>query len=223
MPTSKTIDFKLLETILYEPGKGFYLLDRHFNRLLASAQFFEINAPSSNKIEKEMQERVKQHGDIPQKVRVLVDKTGGLIVEAYPLIANARTDPTIVLDTQPVSSEDIFLRHKTTHRPYYERARARADVPATYQDVVLYNERGEITETSICNIAVEMEDGTWITPSVECGCLAGTMRSELLEKGEIQCGIVTVVELAKASKEGRGIKIFNSVSGIMNVQLDLKS
>ena len=34
-------------------------------------------------------------------------------------------------------------------------------------DVLLHNERGEITESSIANVAVQQPDGTWHTPPLE--------------------------------------------------------
>ena len=47
---------------------------------------------------------------------------------------------------------DPFLRHKTTHRDIYERALKTA---GEADDVILWNRRGEITESTIANVVVE--------------------------------------------------------------------
>ena len=69
---------------------------------------------------------------------------------------------------------DPFLANKTTHRVVYDTARrARPDV----DDVILSNERGEITEATIANIVVEI-DGVRVTPPLACGS-AGRRRFAL--------------------------------------------
>ena len=51
--------------------------------------------------------------------------------------------------------------------------------------------------------------GRRITPPIECGLLAGTMRAELLDAGEIAAGRMTVEDLRSAT----GVWLINSVSG----------
>ena len=41
-----------------------------------------------------------------------------------------------------------------------------------YDDVLLFNEKGEVTESTIANMAVEIE-GKLCTPPVQCGLLPG--------------------------------------------------
>jgi para-aminobenzoate synthetase/4-amino-4-deoxychorismate lyase len=61
----------------------------------------------------------------------------------------------------------------------YESRRAeRLDV----FDVLLRNERGEVTEFTRGNIVIERDDARWTTP-VRCGLLAGTFRQQLLNDG----------------------------------------
>ena len=91
-----------------------------------------------------------------------------------------RSGPVRVkLAASPVSRDDVFLYHKTTNRAIYDRARL-----AGADDVLLWNEDGEMTESTIANLVVEL-DGVRVTPPVECGLLAGTLRGELLDRGEI--------------------------------------
>ena len=76
------------------------------------------------------------------------------------------------LALHPVDAGDVFLYHKTTHRKVYDAARAGRTAG---DDVLLYNERGEITETCRANVALRM-GGELCTPPVACGLLAGTLR-----------------------------------------------
>src|SRR2546428_2215626 len=96
----------------------------------------------------------------------------------------------------PVSPGDVFLYHKTTHRAVYEEARAsRPDADA----VLLWNDAGEITEGTEANVVLEI-DGRRVTPPVECGLLAGTMRAELLARGDISEQRVTTGQVRQASR-----------------------
>jgi para-aminobenzoate synthetase/4-amino-4-deoxychorismate lyase len=97
------------------------------------------------------------------------------------------------------------LFHKTTNRQVYELARG---AQPTCDDVILWNERGEVTETTVANLVVELGDTRW-TPPVECGLLAGTYRAELLARGAIEERVMTVAELRSATR----CWLINSVHG----------
>jgi hypothetical protein len=64
----------------------------------------------------------------------------------------------------------------------------------------MYSDKGFVTESSISNFAVQLDDksGDWITPSEGCGLLKGVMRSELLDQGAIREGAITVDDLRRA-------------------------
>ncbi|MGC9986494.1 MAG: aminotransferase class IV [Polyangia bacterium] len=105
----------------------------------------------------------------------------------------------------------MFLFHKTTNRSPYERAWS--DRTAS-DDVVLWNERSEITETTSCNIVAEI-GGRMITPARSCGLLAGTFRRMLLDRKEIAEGVITRERLAEA----RRLWVINSVRGMRPAML----
>ena len=65
--------------------------------------------------------------------------------------------------------------------------------------MLLWNERGEITESTIANVVAEL-DGVGVTPPVECGLLPGVFRAALLEAGELQERVITKADLALASR-----------------------
>jgi para-aminobenzoate synthetase/4-amino-4-deoxychorismate lyase len=93
----------------------------------------------------------------------------------------------------------------------YDQARARHP---DADDVILWNEAGEVTETTIGNLAV-LIDGTWCTPPVSAGCLPGTYRAQLLDEGKLVERAVTVGDLPGAEELAR----INSVRGWEAVHL----
>ena len=75
-------------------------------------------------------------------------------------------------------------------------------------DVVLVNERGEVVETTIANLAVRME-GEWLTPPLDAGCLPGVYREELIDQGALREQALTVGDLVEADE----VAVVNSVQG----------
>ena len=82
------------------------------------------------------------------------------------------------ISTVPVDSSDRFLFHKTTSRQIYLRA---MESCRGCDDVILSNERGEITESTIGNLVIEI-DGRLLTPRLECGLLPGVFRERVALK-----------------------------------------
>ena len=108
------------------------------------------------------------------------------------------------LAAEPVDSRDRFLFHKTTNRNVYEKARqARPEL----DEVILWNERGELTEGTIFNLVLELAEGQFFTPPVVCGLLDGTFRQELLAQGKLEERVLTKEDLANA----KSVWLVNSV------------
>jgi para-aminobenzoate synthetase/4-amino-4-deoxychorismate lyase len=204
-------EFALLETILYESGRGYFLLDRHMARLADSAKYFGI--PFYEHIIKEILWNAladMQRGDF--KVRLLLESDGRITLELDKLPKEQKQSFfKVALAKEPVNSEEVFLFHKTTHREVYaSRAASRPDC----DDVLLVNEKGELTESTIANLVVRL-DGKDYTPPVSCGLLAGTFRDELLAQGKITERILYPADLQKAE----AIFLINSVRRWMPIKL----
>ncbi|HEX6829822.1 MAG TPA: aminotransferase class IV, partial [Burkholderiales bacterium] len=103
----------------------------------------------------------------------------------------------------PVDSRSVFLYHKTTRRELYEQARA---AWPGCDDVLLWNERGEVTESTIANLVLRL-DGELVTPPLSSGLLPGVMRGWLLARGVIRERPVRRADLARC----RRIYLVNSV------------
>jgi para-aminobenzoate synthetase/4-amino-4-deoxychorismate lyase len=66
-------------------------------------------------------------------------------------------------------------------------------------EVVLWNERGEVTECCTANLVVCIS-GKLVTPPVNCGLLAGTYRDFLLKRGILTEQILTPDDLLNTSR-----------------------
>ncbi len=200
--TERRPSFRLLETMLWEPDGGYFLLAAHLARLADTAVYFGVPIDRSA-IEARLSELASSLNEA-SKIRLLVELDGAFTVAAAPLVQGAAPRPARVgLAKTPVDSSAIWLYHKTTRRELYEAARAsRPDC----DEVILWNERGELTEAITANVVLDV-DGEWVTPPVTSGLLAGTFRNWLLAAGQIRERILTPADLRAA----RRIALINSV------------
>ena len=186
---TEAVAFQLFESILLENGK-YFLLQRHLERLSRSAAFFGFEF----RVE-EVKAALDNVAVNNAKVRLVLSKHGEIEVDVARIEINDKSR-RVALATQPVDSSDRFLFHKTTRRDFYNaQLSARPDC----DDIIFWNEKGEITESTIANVVVEI-DGELFTPPIECGLLAGTFREQLLAEGKIKERVVTVHEFRNATR-----------------------
>lgn len=207
--TRRAPEFDLLETLLWNGAYAF--LNGHLARLAASADYFGFAFDRPKiiaSLEAAAQAFEPENGAM--KVRLLLARTGGFRIEAsiLPPVHTGR----VGFAAEPVCPGDVFLYHKTTHREAYETAkRSRPGC----DDVLLWNTRGEVTESAIANIAVDI-GGALYTPPVACGLLAGVFRAELLASGKIRERVLTKQDV----REARAVYLLNSVRGWREVTLE---
>ncbi len=199
----RSADLQLIETMRWDPESGFYELARHLSRLSDSAWYFDV--PLDPAEVRAGLDRATRGAEQAMKVRLLVDRIGWITVETEPLPAPSERPLVLAIDTDRIGSHDPLLFHKTTSRSVYEQAARR--VPEA-DDVVLVNEAGRVTETTIGNLAV-LIDGMWVTPPVRDGLLAGVRRAAMLATGDLIERSVTVDELRAAPQLAR----LNAVRG----------
>ena len=203
--TAEAPPFELVETMRLEDGV-LRRRDRHLARLAASARYFDVPLHVAP-LEHALDLLARSSNGRRLRVRVLVPPDGRARLESTPLDdtdALPAAEPLpFALAAIPVSSADRFLFHKTTHRTTHDRRR-RAHPDAF--DVLLWNERGELTEFTIGNLVVQLDGGLW-TPPRDCGLLAGAFRAELLEQGALRERVLRAEDLARA----QAIWLVNSV------------
>ena len=187
------MDFSLLETMRLDAGTV-VRLERHLTRLAGSARRFGHQLDET-RVRSTVAETVHEHPHGQWRVRLLVARDGTPTVECTPY-THAPRAWRVTFASAPVDSRDPFLANKTTHRDVYDSARrAHPDV----DDVILSNERGEITEATIANVVVEI-NGVRYTPPLSSGLLCGAFRAELLAAGEIQERVLTRADVIGASR-----------------------
>ncbi len=211
--TAKQFDFSLLETMLWTPDDWYFLLTYHLRRLCDSATYFDIPI-DIDQIQEKLTAIAVSLPSKPHRVRLLVSRNG--IISCQAMSLNGETEPKkvrLLLAPTPIDSTNPFLYHKTTNRQVYDAMR---DSCPGCDDVLLWNERNEITETCTANVIVQL-DGELLTPQVQCGLLPGTFRAWLLDQRKIKEKVVTV-EMLKLSER---IYLVNSVRKWREGLLDL--
>ena len=229
--TQEVPELQLLESLLWTAEGGYRFVADHLERLCQSARYFGYRYD---------QERVQlslvgqardlegawQRGDGPAraKVRLLLAADGAVAAESEPLLsersrssAGGRPLVRLAIDSSWVDSTSRWLFHKTTHRRVYEEALARArSLCANCDDVLLKNERGELTEATRANVLL-LRDSKWFTPPISSGLLAGVFRKRLLEKRWLIEEVLTLADLRLAER----VLLVNSVRGFMEVDRSL--
>jgi para-aminobenzoate synthetase/4-amino-4-deoxychorismate lyase len=201
--TARRPPFELLESMRRDPGEPIRRLEQHVERLRGSAAYFGY-AFDEAAVRASM-DTAGADADRPIKIRLRLSRVGAIEISWAALDRGAPEPLRLALDDVPVDPYDVFLFHKTTMRGRYEDARARHP---DADDAILINTRGQVTETSVANIAAEL-DGRWWTPPLDAGLLPGTERAALLVEGTLSERPISIDEARTAD----GFAVFSSVRG----------
>jgi para-aminobenzoate synthetase/4-amino-4-deoxychorismate lyase len=214
-------DFQLIETLFWRPGTGYWLLAEHLRRLTDSAAYFFFPC-FREKVAAALNEAAGSW-HVPMRVRLLLDRDGGMTVSATPCAARPVMDPDqapareplpeVVFSEYPTDRADRFLFHKTTQRSLYQAERDRALARGFYE-VLFANREGEATEGSISTLFVR-QGKQLLTPPVDCGLLPGTFRGLLLAQGRAVERVLARQEVGSAAE----VFVGNSVRGLVRVRV----
>lgn len=199
--------FELIETIRFE--EGFHRLEEHIARMARSARYFAFEF-DEDVARRQLRISVPS-GTSPQRVRLLLNWFGEFRVETRSL-EMLHAPVCVGLAEKPVDSSDPFLFHKTTWRPLYSRARQEAQQAGLW-DLIFVNERGAVTEGSICNVFIR-RNGKWLTPPLTAGLLDGVMRRRLLVELKAEEREFPAIWLTDAEQ----IVVSNSVRGAVTAR-----
>lgn len=197
--------FELLETMRWRNGRVF-LWREHEERLRASAAYFGFPPPDPATLRAAIADAAATAPPAGARIRLRYADDGAVVAEAATLPARSARPVILALDDRPTPSSSKWLFHKTTRREPYAAARARH--PGA-DDVLLWNEDGEIMETTIANVFLRL-GGRWYTPPIRSGLLAGTMRARLLARGWARERVLTPHDARAAER----IALANSVRGL---------
>ena len=209
-------DFSLVETMRWNSEgvkqsaiEGYFLLERHLQRLSHSAHYFAFYL-DLEKVRRKLAElaRALYSKKRAYRIRVLLGRDGSLNISASELYIQKK-QICFDLSTKTIDSRDPFLYHKTTYRPLYTEEYQRAKTSGLF-DCVFANERGELTEGTISNLFLDI-DGKLVTPPVFSGLLNGTLRQDIIEQDDAEERVLYPDDLKKA----RTIYLANSVRGLL--------
>ena len=232
--TTPAPEFKLIETMLWHPESGYWLLDLHLDRLSESACYFFFPLEVA-KVKAALHELAEEFaGATPvksQRVRLTLSKAGEFDITHAELheksrpefepavIMRQKTDkdlPKVIFSSRNTDSNSVYLFHKTTLRKLYDNERARVVDKKGYYEVLFVNEKGEVTEGSYTNIFLQ-KDGRLITPPVSCGLLPGVLRQYLLQQyPEL---VVEETFTRRDIERAEAVFVANSVRGLVRVTL----
>jgi 4-amino-4-deoxychorismate lyase len=205
--------FDLIETMRWEPDGGFLRLRRHLARLETSARMlgFTCDPP---KVGQALASAVALSG-VALRTRLVLSSDGEVSVSTQPYepLPNGKVWKLRLARTR-IGSTDRLLRHKTSRRDIYTRARS--EYPATQADeVLLANERGELCEGAITNFFADFGGNALITPRIDCGLLPGILRGDLLDQGKAEEAVLAFDDL----KSARALFVGNSLRGLIPATL----
>jgi len=220
-------DFRLFETILWQPGVGYWLLESHLRRLENGANYFKY-AFDKETICALLQQESKKFTAGCYRVRLSLEKDGRLACLAtecelptctslpdVPPPVDEQSLPVVAFSSHQTATDNPWIFHKTTIRQLYDSEYKQAREEDIF-DLLFCNEKGEVTEGCITNIII-YKDGRYSTPPVRCGLLDGTMRGQLL--ADTKRPVFEEIITEEIVREADAVYLCNSVRGIVRVKV----
>lgn len=196
----------LIETLKWTPEEGFWLFERHLDRLGDSAAYFDL-AFDRDAIAAKLETAAADWSQA-MRVRLTLGEAGSELT-AVPLPANPEVF-RFAIAPQKLDSRSLWLAHKTTNRDFYDLPRQDAQKSLAVDEVVFLNERDELAEGSITNLFIE-KNGRLYTPALSSGLLPGTLRAELIATGRAEEAVLRLADLETAD----ALYLGNSVRGLI--------
>jgi len=196
--------FDLIETMAFDPEHGIPLLERHLARMKASALALGFSF-DRHATRNELQAATFRLG-LSSRVRLLLAPSGAIAIGIAPMPSAPAQPVSVAIAPLPVESDDFRLRHKTSNRGFYDRARVKGAFETVFADP-----SGHLTEGSFTSIFVE-RDGLLVTPPLARGLLPGVLRAELIESGRAVEGDLMAEDLRD------GFLLGNALRGLIRAQ-----
>jgi len=192
--------FDLIETMRFDPEYGLPLLERHLERMKASADLFGF-AFDRHGTRNELQAATFRLR-VPSRVRLVLARSGAIAISVSPMPPAPVGPVMVAIVPLPVDPQDFRLRHKTSDRGFYDAARG-----DTFE-VAFTDPGGFLTEGSFTSIFIQ-RGGTLVTPPLARGLLPGVLRADLIARGRAVEGDLTADDLAD------GFFIGNALRGLI--------
>jgi para-aminobenzoate synthetase/4-amino-4-deoxychorismate lyase len=205
--------FELIETMLHEPDKGLWLLERHLERLRASAEYFGF-AFDQRQVGRALEDQLKDRKRERLRVRLLLSEDGRTSITSTPIEPqDPKAVMRYVISPTRLESTNPFLFHKTTRRELYDSEWRHYSESVGADEVIYLNERGEVAEGSRTNVFIERK-GRLYTPPIGSGLLPGVLRAELIASRRAEIAVLSVEDLTTAD----AVHLGNSVRGLVRAE-----
>jgi para-aminobenzoate synthetase/4-amino-4-deoxychorismate lyase len=196
--------FDLFETMRFDPQDGVVELDRHLARLKASADALDFRF---DRHEARNDLQAATFGAEASILRLALSRAGCIAIELRPLDPVPDGPVAVAIADLPVAPDDFRLRHKTSDRAFYDRARGASGA----FEVLFRDPQGFLTEGSFTSLFVE-QGGVLLTPPLARGLLPGVLRARLIDEGRAREADLTEADLAS------GFLIGNAVRGLVRAR-----
>ena len=200
----KQVPFQLITTGKISQ-KHLLFKEEHIDRLRKAGRYFAYPFNPENLLQRIDAECQACHVEKDYRLRISISKSGDIDLCCQELTPLSPAFCQAQLCLQERSLQTQFTYFKTTYRPHLTVAK---------QEKIYHNENGELLETSIGNLILQIA-GKLYTPPINLGILPGIYRQHLLETGQVEERVLTLKELAQAE----AIYGCNAVRGLYKLSL----
>lgn len=215
-------EFALFETMLVEQSHC-ALLDRHVERLLASAKSLGFAADQTALTRQLQQFIAAQPSHARLRARAVLAQDGTCEMTAYPLDPAPWCEaslPSVSIAPRQLPRYDPVRRFKTTWRQHYDNDLKQALVSGDF-DVLYFNHDGDLLEGARTSVFIHYR-GAWLTPPLTLDILPGVMRAQVLTSPAqyLQADHVTEGRISLAMLQAAdAIVLTNALRGCIPVSL----
>jgi len=169
----------IFETIKTVDGQP-WALSRHMRRALNSARRNDQPFPTEDLIRTAVTETIIANPYPIGRLKLLFGVDGSFCATHQEYLEIERTAKLGIHHFPKVASSPIEKRY-----PYTQNLQIIDEAKrAGFDDFILVNRDGIITETAIANLVFQLDDD-WVTPPLSDGVLPGVMRALLVEKAGV--------------------------------------
>lgn len=205
----------IFETIKTVDG-GVIALERHMRRAVNSAKILGISLPTEELIRSEILRVISSEPHQIGRLRICFAQD--LFHLSHETYREADEPARLNFFSQTVVG-DI---HK--HFPYDLRFSLIAGAnDEGFHDSILFNDRNEITETAVSNLAF-LISGEWVTPPITSGLLPGVIRAIAIEECGVKVRTIHVSEIPEIESGFMlsSLRIAQPISHIGEMRLQIR-
>jgi para-aminobenzoate synthetase/4-amino-4-deoxychorismate lyase len=187
--------FDIIEKLALLNGE-FRNLKEHIERLAKTAKHFEYPCNlKSLQINLEKLKSTYKNGI--WHIRIKLNRKGEVDIKTY-ILKKTKEPVQLKLAKAPFrqAQNNEFVDYKTTNRAHYRPFQSNQK---NIFDTLLWNQSGQITETTFGNIAAFINN-KWITPPLSSGLLPGIGRMLALREGKIIESILNIENITEVNK-----------------------